>query len=380
MANSTSVRTGLPAVMQDHLSDVLIDNLVDQMPTLYAIMAKDGNKEPGKSQGLGRPSSGAVFTGVPMPKVRRLEIVGTDKYLPIVATSLPSSSDSKWMGQYDTVPTVADWGNNSPTNALSRPVFKWAELATPILVGRKDLRRTMAGGQNPAARKSVGDLWTFAAEQALKQHLTLWNNVLFGTASIAPTSVDDNCWDKPYSIAAALSSTNNYAGVDRTLSANTWWQGNTVSTATTANLIDMVDYANYTGPGIAKKGRGIEFMVAPLALFPVFMAQARANNQLSVVDKIPELGNIGFRRPLVRYNNTYVICDPTCPATYVYGLDLSTWTVAFSQAANFSVGKIVDLSETAEQGKDALKSTIRTEAIIACEAPSRNIVWNNVTA
>lgn len=384
MANSASIRSGISALMQDHLSTRIVDNTTDIMPVLAVLMGKDGNKAPGQSFGLGRPRSGQVFTGVPMAKPNREEILATDKYMPAVVTGVPDASDGKVMNPFDTVPVVADWENNSPASNVTRPFFKWVDVADPILVPKYEIEKTMKGGQSPKAREAVGELFKFQSEQVLKTHLTRWNDYLWASASTGvPANVDSAKWSRPYSFAAALKGDNVYAGVDRGIAANSFWAGNYVSTTTAANVIDLIDYANYTGPGIAKKGRGVTLLVVGLTLWPIFKAQARAHQAL-VQNSFPELGNIGFKREVVRYGETYIICDPRCPSVargdstnFVLGLDLETWTVAFSPNKNFSVAPIFDLSQT-EGGKDAIKSTLRTEAIIACEAPSRNIIWIDV--
>ncbi len=381
MSTSATVRTGLPALMQDHLSSRLVSTLVDQMPWMLFLLGKDGNKD--GAFGLGRPRSGQLYTGMPMTKARKEQVLGTDKYMPAIQTSLPSSSNGKVLGMYDTMPTVPNWNSDTPAGRISRPFFKWVERADPIMVPKKEIRRTQRQAGSGASA-AIGDLFRFEAENVLTTQVSWWNDQFWGAYTVAPTNVDSDVWDSPYSIAAALKADNVYGGVDRATTANSYWRGNYDTTHRAADLAALIHQANYTNR-CATKGQGISLLICGLDLFPQFIAQADALKGQVIYDgKLPGFGEFGFTKEVIRYRNTYVVLDARCPSVTrgdstnaLVGLNLDTWTVAVSPDANFTVDEVSDLTKT-EGGKDALKSQIRTELIVACEAPSVNQYWTDV--
>ena len=71
--------------------------------------------------GLGQWATGSLFTGMPVSKTRREEILASDKYMPIINTSLPAPADGKVATMTDTMPT-----RSSPTTATTERFFAWS--------------------------------------------------------------------------------------------------------------------------------------------------------------------------------------------------------------------------------------------------------------
>lgn len=389
--------------MQDHLSDKVVNLLVNIMPLVYMVIAKDGTKKgnidsPGSGTGiygLGRFATGSLLSGIPMSKVRRETVLNSDKYMPIIQTTLPAVGDGKVLTQRDTMPQRTAWTTNHPASYFKRPMFKWCERVDPIKVPKKDIRRTRSSAPNEkAANVAVGDLFKVETESVLSTHLQWWNTKFWGTDQVVgtspylqgPSNQDADVWDNIPSLANACYASNIYGGVDRSLSANTFWRGNYVATQQPAVLSDLVNYANYT-LGCAKKGNGINLLLCGATLFPRFADECRAKGGTVYYDGLPNMGEYGFTRPIARFNNTYVIYDPECPdvahasgaytTNAVAGLNLDTFTIGISPDANFTVDEPFDQSKV-EGGDDAVTSNIRTELFIACEAPSVNVWFNNV--
>lgn len=391
MANSASIRTGLAGLMQDHLSNKVVSLLFNTMPLVYFLLAKDGQKKNNLAggttngfYGLGRPATGSLFSGIPISKPRQETILNSDKYMPLVQVSAPAETDGKVMGMYSTVPTMSNWDTAGVTTQFTRPFFKWCEIADPILVANKDIQRTESAAPNEkSANAAIGDLFKVQTEGVLSTHLQRWNQLLWGTyagsaasTSGAPSNVDAETWDGIYSLKSAFKADNVYGGVDRSISANSWWRGNYDTTSRPAVLQDIINDAAYT-KGIAKKGQGAELVICSMTSFPIFAAEAVAKGGQVVYNGLPNMGEFGFTRPIIRFNNTYCIYDPECPATELAVLNLGTFTVAISPKKNFAISKPFDLSQT-EGGKDARQSMLRTELMIACEAPSLNVYYTNI--
>jgi hypothetical protein len=384
MADLAKVRTGLPALLQDHLSPKLVNNVSNIMTLVYFTLGKDGNKK--SIYGLGRYGVGSVVSGVPMTPTRREKILNSDTYMPIVLTSLPG--DHKGMGQRDNAPTRTNWTINHPASRVKRPVFKWFELASPLSVPNKDIRRTKSAAPNEAAAfKAVGDLWRMESDMVMQSHLQEWNARMWGTTGTgSPTDQSAEVWDNIFSIKQALRDDNTYASVDRTLAANAFWKGKFITANRAPVLEERVNEADYT-LGCRAKGRGIGLVLCGGTLFPKFKAEALKKGGTVFHTGLPNMGEFGFEREIVRFNNTYVVYDPECPdqlhssGSYTTNaaafLNLDTWTIAVSPEANFTVEDPFDQFRV-KGGTDETTSTMRTEMIIACEAPSLNVWFDDI--
>jgi len=226
-------------------------------------------------------------------------------------------------------------------------------------------------------------LFRVATEQALTTHLQWWNEQLWSAANTGPSNCDAVVWDNIHSVSDVCDTDNVYGGIDRTVGGNTYWQGNRVTAHRAACLEDIVNEGNFT-KGMQKKGLGLTLAICGADLFPIFAAEAKAKGGTVMLDGLPDMAEFGMKRPIIRFNNTFVIYDPQCPCkvnsdskNVVAGFNLDTWTVAFHPEAKFTVDEPFDLSKT-DAGKDAIKSQIRTELILACEAPSLNCWWEDV--
>lgn len=379
MANSASIRTDLRSLMQDTLSENLVSTLFNTMPTLGFILSRNGDKDSFK--GLGVPRYGEVFSGMGLSKPQKKNIVNSDKYMPIIEVVAAAEADGKVLGMRDTMPVHSNWQTTSIGQAFTRPFVKWVERADPILVPKKEIRRTARGGGSNASA-AVGDLFTAETKRRLASHLKWWNTQLW-SSSAAPSNEDAETWDNIHGFASALDNDNNYCGVDRSLSANSYWRSNRVTAARAASLEDLVNYSQYD-LGIVDKGAPIQLLICGNSLFPTFKAEAKAKGGTVFYKDIPDIGEFGFKREVVKFNNTYVLCDPACPSKHkgdtknvVLVLNPDTWTTAFSPQANFTVDEPFDLSKT-DGGKDAMKSNLRTELMLICEVPSLNVYFEDV--
>ncbi len=408
MADKAAVRSGLQTMMQDHLSEKATSTIVNIMPLLYILLYKDGNKQGNINKagattgayGLGRPGSGALISRVPMNKARREEVLNSDKYMPMIQALLPAEGDGKVMGQRDTMPERSDWKNNSPATYFKRPFFKWVERVDPICVPKKDIRRVKKAASNEKlASVAVGDLFKTETASVMTTQFKWWNKKFWGTdqtigtdpSAQGPSDLDADVWDCPFSMASMCTDgTNgaitNYGGVDRTSAANAYFRGKYVTTKQPAVLSDLSNYANYKLK-CAFLGSSINLFMCGATLFPRFLDECRAKGGQICYDGLPNMGEYGFEQPIGRFNNTFVVFDPECPdvlhesGSYtknaVLGINLDTITMAIQPESNFTVDEPFDNSKI-PGGDDAITSNIRTEMIIAGEAPPLNCWFEDV--
>jgi hypothetical protein len=378
MANSADVKTKMKALQQTHMSNTLQNTLFNRMPLLYMMFGRDGDKMGPK--GLGIPKTGIFLSGVEAAKARKEEILGASVYEPIIQSGQPVATDGKSLGMTSPMPVRANWTTTGPDSYFTRPRFKWVEYADPYKVGNKLIRRTLRKAPNEvAAWQAVGSLFKAETTSVLAVHLNRWQQLLWGTTGTgAPTNEDNDTWDAPHSLANALGAANTYGGVDRSLAANAWWRGNTVSTAFGADFESLINYCNYD-LGLAKKGTGIDLLLVDGQNFKKAKSEAKAKGQTVIANGgIPEYGAFGFKRELVRIDNTWIVYDPECPANTVAALNMDTWTVAIHPDANFKVTEPFDQTKV-EGGDDAQAGQVRTEAMIVCEVPSLNAYFTSVS-
>jgi hypothetical protein len=390
MADNASVRTGLDTLIAENWSSTVMDNLFDITPAFAAFITRNGQSK--KSvEGLGVPDSGLVLTGVKSAKPRKKEILSSLIYQPMIHHLLPTKADGKVMGLYDNMPTRSDWENTGPERRFKRPSVKWCEIADPCKVSNEIIRhtkRTSAGERN--GWEAIGDLFKVENSDVLGQHMHRWSEMLWGTAGAedaqglsatgAPSNEDDDKWDALYSFKNACKADNTYCGVDRSLSGGSYFRGNYITTATSPVFRDMIRDANYGTPALAKKNKGLDAIFVGSTLFQYALAEVdnKVGGQIiRAGEAIPEFGQFGWKRDIVKIDNTHIIFDPGCPANEAFGVNFKTWTLAIHPDANFKQSTPTDQSNT-EGGDDAHTWTLRTKLLLVCEDPSGNVYWTNV--
>lgn len=389
MANSALVREDLDTLIAENWDNTVIDLNYDMMPFMGLMFGKFGTKS--DFRGIGIPNSGMLLSGVASAQMRKKQILSSLIYQPLIKTGT-APRDGKAMGMTDNMPSRTAWEQNSPTKRFTRPAAKWVEIADAAEVPNEHIRHTQraaAGERN--GWEALGDLLRVERNDTAAEHLKRWNELFWGvydgtdgndqgiSTSGSPSDESDEKWDAPHSIKNALSASNTYCGVDRSLAANAYFRGNTISAATSPVFRDMIRYANYT-LGLSKKGQGLDVILVGGDLFPIALSEADAKGGGQVVTAgtpIKEFGQFGFKRDTVRIDNTWIVYDPTCPAGDAVGLNLKTWTLAIHPDANFKQSTPYDNSQQ-KGGDDSTSWTLRTKLLCVCEAPSLNVYWDNV--
>jgi hypothetical protein len=390
VANSSQLLTGLRTLTADHMSSIAVDLTFTIMPTVAFLIGQPGDKD--SPFGIGRPK-GVVSGAASMKGLNKETVLNTATYRPIITKDYPSTSLNTVLGQHGTMPLQANADTDTTVSYFVRPHFRYTELATPLLVWKKDIELTKSStrGENPDVRKAVGSLFKTEIAQKMKTQLSSWNSMFWSAAS-APSDADNqDGWDSQYSFANALKEDNSYAGIDRAQSANSYWRGNYVTTNPTASAMSIVEYVRYDhNDGVFRYGNWPMLYVVGPRLWTQFRAECRTKGAGVVVssDTIPNMGQFGHQKTDVIKidDNNFFICDPSCPTNGVNGatanavlaLTPSTWTVAIRSSKNFAADDWFDLTQT-EGGKDAFKTQIRTELMLACEAPKLNFYFTDVS-
>lgn len=387
MANTADVRTRLQIFLQKQASDYVVSTLFPVMPLMGFLWAFNGDKTGHK--GLGVPSAdGMVISKVQAAHARQQSIMAARQYMPVIATSVPTESDVKSMSDYDTDPTVSNPVDNATLNRFTQPVFKFARAKMPYQVWHSDINTAKTGGNGVEAQaaKAVGSVYDAEVKSRMGSLGSHLNKILYqkagNTGTGAPTDETVTEWSQYHSLQAVASASNTYAGVDRSLSANAFWRGNTDSTAS-YSFEDLINHCNYD-LGWADVGLGVNLILVGRTGFKAAKKEAKAEGyQLISNDKIPQNSEFGFLKEVVRISSggqwVYVCFDPTCPdqtdsgaVNHVYALNSSVWTTAIAPEGNFVVSKPADQTRV-KGGEEADTGTIQAKLLLACEDPKHGI-------
>jgi hypothetical protein len=392
MIDSTQIRTNLNVFLQTKVSQRLKNTLFNVMPTLEFIFALNGGDKTGPD-GLGRPKTSVMVGALNgVAESRRESIFNERVYMPTVQKSIPATSEVKSMGDYDQDPTVSNWTTtNAPLKRFVNPRFKFARKKIPYKIPHSELRTAKAGGTDSpsAAARAIRSVYDAEVKTRMAVLCKKLNDELFARNSEpgVPTDEDAVTWDHIHCLEAALKTDNTYAGVDRSISANSWWRGNRDTTTRTWSFEDLINYCNYD-LNMIDKGLGVQIIAVGKDLMKKAKAEAKAESYQLMTQGIPEFPEYGFRREVVRIYSgnrpVYVYYDPQVPSkiagdstNYVYALDPSTWTVAIHPESNFKVSTPADQTKV-EGGDEADTGTIAAEVMIACEVPSGNAVFTDM--
>jgi hypothetical protein len=384
MANTADPRVGLAAFLQKRSGATVKNTLFNIMPTLGFFFALNGDKE--GADGLGRPKDNVFSTGVATARARREKIMAERWYMPVIQTTAAAKSDVKSMSDYDTDPTVASWATTgAPLSRITQPVFKFARFKMPYIIPHSEVRTAKAGmgsaeAQAAAAIRSVYEL---EIKDRNAQLCDVANDNLWGintSSAGVPTDQTVTTWDHLFSIQQAIHDSNNYGGVDRSISGNAYWRGHRVTASNTMSFYDRIDYCNYT-LGLADKGLGVQLIIVGKAQFIKAKQEAKAESYQLFTGSIPEFAEFGFRREVVKINSgnqpVYILYDPACPDGHGAFLNPATWTVAIPPDGNFKISTPSDQTKV-EGGKEADTGTINLEAMICCEVPSANAYFTTL--
>src|SRR5581483_990947 len=230
------------------------------------LFAQNGDKE--STEGIGRPRTGVVISGIETAKARSERILAERFYYPLIQTSRSAvdDGDEKFMDDYDNAPSVGDWEDNSPLSRFTQPRFKFVRRWRAYKVPHMETETAMAGTGSVEAQAAKAIVSAYEAEIKHKRSVLCdsCNKQLWGTHPTypagTPTTDAKNCWDSFFSLSQTIDDSNIYAGVDRSDVNNAFWQGKKVTTTTAAVFEDIIDQCNYDF-GFADVGVGLKVIL-----------------------------------------------------------------------------------------------------------------------
>jgi hypothetical protein len=394
VANSSTTQTGITTLVQDNIGDFIVSELFARQVILYLLMRKNGDKQ--GVRGLGRPmvdgapNTGVFVSGKGIPAPRPAEINGAYEYKPPIQYQELTDWSAEITSIHDNDTQVENWEDNQIESTLIRPGWRWSINQTPIEVSTMNLRMTKNAieGTERKVSKAVGDIWAAHTKMALAQHCRQIQSRMIGsstpsTTTDAPTSVTSTLWSRQYSIPSIIGSTsNNYAGIDRSLSANAFWRPNVNTTSQALNIRDMLNYARYSATTpLSNYGLYVDALIMGNDLFPSALAQMDAlKGQVFYQGGFPDFPTVGYNRQVAIVDGTVaIINEPTWPAGVVAGLSLDTWFTAIHPDANFTASDPERQNKLAG-GHRSVAANIETQWMYGCVWPAGNVYWSTVTA
>lgn len=272
---------------------------------------------------------------------------------------------------------IVNTGNTAGTKT-KRPVFRWNEYISAGYVYYRDLRRAqaLAAGNTQYFNQMANDLLTTEQmRQVSGQIQRVEQDFIYGS----PSNENDLLWDAPWGIANAIRNDNTYAGLDRTVAANYFWQAKYDTTAHTFSL-EQLEQDALLNKGMQYNGGNVDVFIVGPALFGKYQRESQTYTMNANTDPNVQVikRQFGFKTPVIKYNNTYVISDINIKPNQVFGLNLASWIVAFRNGAHWTCSQPADQRKI-EGGKDAQYFTVDTQTMFICVAPSFNVNYTNVS-
>lgn len=251
---------------------------------------------------------------------------------------------------------------------FSRPAFRWTNRKDIGYARDHDVDRARALAQADQGYfdAQINNIITDEQKRVVSGQI---QNMEVEFQYGSPTDDTASLWDSQYGLAGAISDTGVYAGVDRSLTANYWWRARKDATAHTFTLAQLWNDANLTKGGMMN-GAMVDIFIVHPTLLSKFIGESLAYTVNANTDPNVQMmiGKYGYKYPIVKYMNSYVICNPRQPVATVYGLNMKSWIVAFKKGRKWSPTQLYP-QEGIEGGKAASIFYVNTQYMVICTAP-----------
>lgn len=389
MANLSGVRTRANTLFQAHLDDQLTNVQFKRFVRLQMLGLRNGDKT--GLFGLGRPKAdnparGILISGSETTAARKAEVFGAFAFQPIVTSGTRPNPTSVITTALANDPQVSNWAGNQFFEDLVRPEVRWVRYATPYAfsIDYTDFMKQKAGGTSTEGGwEAIGSLQLAEITTRTAQHCQTIETDIHTAAGPTNASTTADYWDAMNGIAVTHDTTSTYLGIDRTVSGNEFWQGNTITGATQMNSRAMVDYVNYdaSGPQLADYGLGIDTLTMGGTLYSKALREAEARGARVIKnDDIPDVGKFGLKKYVAIVDERiWLVHDPAMPTGYVEGTNWQSMTVALHPSARFTVRGPYDQT-IMQGGARAMTGTLQTLIMGPfTDWPKTNALWTSVS-
>jgi hypothetical protein len=291
MADSSQVRSNLNVFLQSKTAERLKNTLFNKMPTLELMFGLTGDKK--GADGLGRPT-----VRQPRHRPRQRDLAAQARAV-VQGAHLPADRPDQQAvhrrrqgdGRLRQRPGGRRLGHHERADEAlqAAAVPKFARFKMPYKIPHSEVRSAMNSATTEGqAAKAVGSVYDVEVKNRTAVLCEKLNADLFlsSTAGV-PTDEDAIQWDRFHSLLAALKTDNTYGGVDRSLTANSWWRGNYSTSQFSGSFEDLIEYINYD-LGLLAKGLSVQVLLVGKTLMKKAKAEARASGYQLISPTIPD--------------------------------------------------------------------------------------------
>ncbi len=380
---------GLAALAQRAIDPYITSNFYARS-TLLAVLLGQTMMD---SAGLGhisRPGAAKVLAGSKPGEAEQTKMRNMLSYS--FGIQAFKTNNTVVQAAYSNMPTLANPTTASGSQVRSEANIPWTGcFSTPMEFQNTDLDMAIENGRGNdemiginTARVIEDGTEVFRQDHFEQMASQVWSglpsnwNVPFLDALPGILNVCDNT--KTYAqVTDRANLTTGSSMISHTIVASTGSGSSGTVAAIPTDIVTLIDDAELVqGVATTGSGTGVDLALTTPALYKRFKDQVSARGALVTVSNLPQMAKIGYNRPCLQYQNTYITYDTYCPASTVAMLSLASWRFITHPKYSFTVMPLVDIRGLARGAPNVTQGFINTWPILACRDPSKQVIYNTV--
>lgn len=344
------IRTAIDAIVRELIKEKIYSSFIQSNPLLYLLAGPDIDNK-GK---LGQPSTPTVFGGSGLSMAQKMTRVGSKEHHFRYQTVEPSETAA--VSYRGATPQSSLWAED----AFGTAVTRWTHHETPIKISKHALMMAKGGLE-------IGSVVEDASGPVINSHLdALQNSFWNGTQTATQQAV--NMWTDYLGVVHTINQNNVYARIDRAVET----EMNSLIIAgggnnPTLSLIRQVNVGNNIAAR-SPNGMGIDLVVTTPNIWMILAEEAEGRWQITV-DGIQNHAFAGFKRPMIRYDHTWIVPDEDCPPGCMFMFHTPSWMYEINPEGNFNLSPWIDKDETEEAGGYYIWAKFKTIGRLTCREP-----------
>jgi len=358
------VRENIDAVVRELIVSAIHSSFIQANPLLY-ILAGPGIDNLGK---LGQPGVPVVFGGSGLSRAQKMTQVGSkERHFRYQTVNPSETANVTYRGATPQSTLFAE-------DAFGTAVTRWTHFDTPLRISKHALNMAKGG-------YAIGAIIEDAVGPPINSHLDAIQNQ-FWNGSLTSTQQDANMWEGYLGLVHTINENNVYGRVDR--SVETSMNSVMVDHAGQNATLDMIRTVNVVNNLLAKTPKthavkGIDLVITTPKIWMMLAAEAEGKWTINT-QGIPHHVFNGFKNPMIRYDQTWIVYDADCPSNTMWGLHTPSWMYELDPNYKFNLdGDWVDKDKTEEAGAFYMWNLFRSIGRLSCTEPWLQVRWRNVT-
>ncbi len=358
------VRDTIDAVVRELIESAIHSSFIQANPLLYLLAGPDIDNL-GK---LGQPGVPTVFGGSGLSRAQKMSRIGSkERHIRYQIVNPAETANVAYRG-------VTPQSSLFAEDAFGTARTRWTHFDTPIRISKHALNMAKGGFE-------IGAIIEDAVGPPINSHLAaiqdrFWNGTLTSAEQNA------NMWVNYLGIVHTINENNVYGGVDRSVHTEMnsivkdhLGEGPTLEMIRTVNVVDNL---------LAKTPKthtvkGIDLVITTPKIWMILAAEAEGKWTINT-QGIPHHAFNGFKNPMIRYDQTWILYDADCPPNTMWGLHTPSWMYELDPNYKFNLdGAWVDKDKTEEAGAFYMWNLFRSIGRLTCSEPWLQVYWRNIT-